>query len=128
MGWLAASGSGVDAEQAARAGTQAGTFLAEAIHAEVDGAQIDPIQVLMDPGSPAQAVYAVTAVAGPLRNYLATAWGGSEHVASKEIVAHGTIEECRQAVQDVVGQRTSGHGSPRTYVLIGTWSGEDAGQ
>lgn len=127
MSWQSAAGSAIDAAQAERAGAQAGAFLAQAIRAEVDGARIDPIQVLLDPGSPAGAVYAVAAVAGPLRNYLATAWGGAGHVASKQIVAHGTIEECRRAAQEVIRQRASGHGSPRAYILIGTWSGGEAG-
>ena len=127
MGWQPADVVGIDPDLATSAGTQAGTFLTEAIHAEVDGARIDPIQVLMDPSSAGSAVYAVTAVVGPLRCYLATAWGRAGHVTSKQIVSHGSIEESRQAATDLVQQRLSGHGSPRTYVQIGVFTGEDAG-
>jgi hypothetical protein len=122
MTWQAAAGSGVDAAQAERAGTQAGTFLARAIHAEVDGARIDSVQILMNATASTHAVYGVTAVAGPLRNYVATAWGGAGRVASKEIVAHGTIEECRVVAQALIRERSTGHGSTRAYTLIGAWS------
>lgn len=122
MGWQPVSPSSVDSALAETAGVQAGAFLIDAIQAEVDGALIDPVQVLLDPHSPTRAVYAITAVAGPLRNYLATAWGSSGHVANKQIVAHGTIEESRQAAVDLITERLAGTGSPRRYEKIGCFS------
>jgi hypothetical protein len=126
MGWQPVPDSGVGPDEAARAGMQAGTFLVQTVHGEVDKAVLDPVEVLMDPHSPGMAVYALSAVQGPLRAYLATAWGRAEHVAAKQIVSYPSIEQARQALGTVRAQRMAGHGSDRSYVAIGTYR-PDAG-
>jgi hypothetical protein len=126
MGWQPAPGSSAGADEEARAGVQAGMFLIQAVHDEVDGAVLDPVEVLMDSQSPDMAVYALAAVQGPLRAYLATAWGRAEHVAAKQIVSYPSIEQARQALGTVRAQRLAGHGSDRSYVEIGTYQ-QDAG-
>lgn len=124
MGWQPRAGSDVEAAAAARAGTQAGTFLAQAVRDEVDGAVLDPVEVLMDPRSPEMAIYALVAVQGPLRAYLATAWGRAEQVANRHIVSYPGIDQARQALQTVRAQRLAGQGSERRYVPIGAFQPE----
>jgi hypothetical protein len=128
MGWQPAPDSGVDADEAARAGVQAGTFLSQVVHGEIDGAVLDPVEVLLDPRSPGMAVYALSAVQGPLRAYLATAWGRAEHVATKQIVSYPSIEQARQALGTVRAHRMAGHGSDRTYIPVGTFQPDANGQ
>lgn len=121
MDWYPASTGGIDAAQAETAGTQAAQFLIEAVHAEVDGAQIDPVQVLMDAHSPGQAIYAAATVTGPLRAYLVTAWGRAGHVAGKQIVSYPSSGEAQQALSDTIHKHTTGQGSTRAYLPIGTY-------
>jgi hypothetical protein len=124
MAWQGSAVAGIDQELAASAGTQAGTFLIAAVKAEVDDATIGPIAVLMDPHSPGQAVYAVATVVGPLRAYLATAWGRAGHVSGKQIVSHPTLAEAQAAEDTLVQQRLTGQSSERTYMQIGTYQPE----
>ena len=124
MAWQGSVAAGIDQELAASAGTQAGTFLIAAVKAEVDDATIGPIAVLMDPHSPGPAVYAVATVVGPLRAYLATAWGRAGHVAAKQIVSHPTLSDAQAAEDTLVRQRLAGLGSERTYLQIGRYQPE----
>jgi hypothetical protein len=127
MAWQPNTESTVDMAQAETAGRQAGEYLICAVHAAVDGARIGPVQVLMDPQSSGKAVYAVAIVEGPLRGYLATAWGRAGHVANKQIVSHPNPVEAGQALSAIVRQHLAGQGSDRTYVQIGVFHPEAAG-
>jgi hypothetical protein len=127
MGWQPRTDGGVEAVAAERAGTQAGTFLTEAVHSEVDSAVLDPVEVLMDPHAPGMAVYAMAAVQGPLRAYLATAWGRAEHVASRHIVSYLGIDLAREALRSTRAERLAGQGSERRYEPIGIFTPDPAG-
>ena len=82
---------------------QAAAFLTHAVHGEVDGAQVGPVRVL---GSgDGQHVYAAAVVRGPLRSYLATAWGAAGSVNRKEIVSYPDPAAAQAALDAVVARQ-----------------------
>lgn len=103
-----------DAEGMAR---QAASFLASTVHDEVDDARVGPTRILLS-GDGAN-VYAGAVVSGPLRIYVATAWGPSGHAGHKRIVSYPDTAAA-QAALDTILSRQQAQG----YTLMGTLDGE----
>lgn len=125
MSWEQTATGGIEAAQANAIGEQAGEFLTTTIHAEVDGARIDPIDVLLSANH--GSIYAVAALQGPLRAYLATAWGTAGHASGKKIVSYPSLAEARAAAADVIQQHLGGKGGAQPYIQIGRYTPEGAG-
>lgn len=87
-----AAPDGVATEQIAR---QAAAFLAAAVHGEVDDARVGATHVLAtaDRGH----VYAVAVAQGPLRSYVATAWGPAGNANLRGIVAYPDVAAAQAA-------------------------------
>lgn len=124
MSWQQATEGDSGAGQTSVTGSQVGAFLTSSVHAEVDGAHIDPIDVLLSANG--GSVYAVAAVQGPLRAYLATAWGTAGHAGSKKIVSYPSLAEARAAAAEVVRQRLAGEGGGQQYAQIGRYTADSA--
>ena len=82
---------------------QAASFLAQAVHAEVDAAQVGPVRVLQGGGG--SRVYAAAVVRGPLRSYVATAWGPAGSAGRKEIVSYPDPAAAQTALDAVVARQ-----------------------
>jgi hypothetical protein len=92
---------------------QATAFLSASVHAEVDNARLGVVRVLGT--ADGSHVYAGTVVTGPLRAYVATAWGPAGHVTGKKIVSYAD-EAAAQAALDA----TLAHQTAQGYELLGT--------
>lgn len=103
-----------DAEGMAR---QAASFLAATVHDEIDGARVGSTRILLSDDR--ANVYAGAVVSGPLRIYVATAWGASGHAAHKHIVSYPDAAAA-QAALDATLSRQQAQG----YVQLGTIDGE----
>ncbi len=90
-------------QQAGDTAQQAATFLTHAVHSEVDGAQVGPVRVLRSDDG--QHVYAAAVVHGPLRAYLATAWGAAGGVSRKEIVSYPDPAAAQAALDAAVARQ-----------------------
>lgn len=120
MSWQQTSDGGLDGAQASAIGSQAGAFLITTVRAEVDGARMDPIDVLISANH--SSVYAVAAMQGPLRAYLATAWGTAGHASGKKIVSYPSLAEARTAAAELIQQHLAGQGSALPYMRLGRYT------
>jgi hypothetical protein len=98
----------------------AATYLIHAVHDEVDNAQVGPVTVLGRAGEGGP-LYAAAAVRGPLRAYLATAWGAAGAMHGKRIVSYHTPEAAEAALRDVLAERTAASGARDGYQVLGTY-------
>jgi hypothetical protein len=119
MSWHEASGG-----QGGAGAVAVAVFLTKSVHDEVDGAQVGEVTVLSreaQPG-PHTALYALAVVRGPLRSYVATAWGPAGHPSGKRIVSYPTPQEAQAAFDVLVAQRTAHGGSQAGYRVAGTYT------
>lgn len=106
-----------DSTGAAGATTQqAAAFLAQAVHAEVDAAQVGPVRVLH--AGDGSRVYAVALVRGPLRSYVATAWGPAGSAGHRGIVSYPDPAAAQAALDAVVARQQR-----QGYADLGTVDG-----
>ncbi|HZS89518.1 MAG TPA: hypothetical protein VFE42_18765 [Chloroflexota bacterium] len=101
--WHAEAQTALDPATAAEIGYQAAAYLASAVHDEVDEAHVGQVRILVSPDG--SRIYAAAAVRGPLRMYLATAWGPAGHVSHKEIASYPTLPEAEAARDAALGHR-----------------------
>lgn len=96
---------------------QVAAFLAAAVHAEVDNARMSAVRVLgTDDGSH---VYAGAVVTGPLRAYVATAWGAAGHASGKKIVSYPDATAAQAALDAALA-----HQATQGYSPLGTVDGD----
>lgn len=111
-----------EAEGAARQGAegiarQAASFLAATVHNEVDDAHVGSTRVLVS--GDGASVYAGAVVSGPLRIYVATAWGPSGHAGHKRIVSYPDTSAAQTALDDILSRQQA-----QGYAPIGSVDGE----
>ncbi len=96
---------------------QAAAFLAAAVRAEVDNARIGAVRVLgsTDGGH----VYAGAVVTGPLRVYVATAWGAAGHASGKKIVSYPDAAAAQAALDATLARQAT-----QGYSPLGTVDGD----
>jgi hypothetical protein len=93
--WHPEAQTALDPATAAQVGRQAAAYLASAVHDEVNEARVGQSRILASPDG--RRVYAAAAVQGPLRTYLATAWGPAGHISRKEIASYPSLPEAEAA-------------------------------
>jgi len=123
MSWQPAATASSALPDAAAEATAAAAFLVGAVHADVDGAGIGPVTVLAKEtvGGPT-ALYAVAVVQGPLRAYLATAWGPVGRVHGKRIVSYPTPSAAQDAFAALLAGRTAPIGGQGSYHVLGLYT------
>lgn len=84
---------------------QAAAFLGASVHDEVDDARIGVVRVLGT--ADGSRVYAGALVTGPLRSYVATAWGPAGHITSKKIVSYGDAAAAQAALDATLARETA---------------------
>jgi hypothetical protein len=112
--WHPEAQTALDPATAAQIGRQAAAYLASAVHGEVNDAHVGLVRILASPDG--HRVYAAAAVRGPLRMYLATAWGPAGHTSRKEIASYPTLPEAEAAREAALGHQIKQGLSPLGWV------------